>query len=90
MFKDRVAVITGSASPAGLGCATAEALAEQGCNIVISDINQENCDKTAAMIAEKYGVKAIGVAANVTKKADNTALATAALEKNGPPRHLGE
>lgn len=83
MFKDRVAVITGSASPAGLGCATAEALAEQGCNIVISDINQENCDKTAQMIAEKYGVKAIGVAANVTKKADNTALAAAAVEKLG-------
>ncbi|MBS0619149.1 MAG: glucose 1-dehydrogenase [Spirochaetes bacterium] len=83
MFKDKVAVITGSASPQGLGCATAEALAEQGCNIVISDINQENCDKTAAMIAEKHGVKAVGVAANVTKKVDNHTLATSAVEKLG-------
>lgn len=83
MFKDRVAVITGSASPLGLGCATAEALAEQGCNIIIADISQENCDKTADMIATKHGVKAIGVAANVTKKADMTALAAAAVEKLG-------
>lgn len=83
MFKDRVAVITGSASPLGLGCATAEALAEKGCNIVIADISEENCQKTADMIATKHGVKAIGVAANVTKKADMTALANAAVEKLG-------
>ncbi len=83
MFKDQVAVITGSASPQGLGCATAEALAEKGCNIVISDISQENCDKTAAMIAEKYGVKAVGIAANVTKKDDVVALANGAVEKLG-------
>jgi 3-oxoacyl-[acyl-carrier protein] reductase len=66
MFKDRVAVITGSAR--GIGRAIAEALAEQGCNIVISDVNQEGSQKTADEIAAKYNVKAIGVGANVTKK----------------------
>lgn len=81
MFKDRVAVITGSAR--GIGRAIAEALAEQGCNIVISDVNAEGCQKTADEIATRYGVKAIGQAANVTKKEDMTALANTAVEKLG-------
>jgi len=81
MFKDRVAVITGSAR--GIGRAIAEALAEQQCNIVISDVNGEACQKTADEIATKYQVKAIGVAGNVTKKEDMTALANAAVEKLG-------
>lgn len=81
MFKDRVAVITGSQR--GIGRAIAESLAEQGCNIVISDINGEGAQKTADEIAAKYGVKAIGVSCNVTKKDEQTALANAAVEKLG-------
>lgn len=81
MFKDRVAAITGSAR--GIGRAIAEALAEQHCNIVISDVNADNCQKTADEIAAKYNVKTIAVAANVTKKEDMTALANAAVEKLG-------
>ena len=81
MFKDRVAVITGSQR--GIGRAIAESLAEKGCNIVISDINAEGAQKTADEIAAKYNVKAIGVSCNVTKKEEQTALANAAVEKLG-------
>jgi len=81
MFKDRVAVITGSQR--GIGRAIAEAFAEQGGNVVISDINAEGAQKTAEEIAAKYGVKAIGVGCNVTKKEEQTALANAAVEKLG-------
>ncbi len=81
MFKDRVAVITGSQR--GIGRAIAESLAEKGCNIVISDINAEGAQTTADEIAAKYGVKAIGVGCNVTKKEEQTALANAAVEKLG-------
>ena len=81
MFKDRVAVITGSQR--GIGRAIAESLAEKGCNIVISDINAEGAQKTADEIAAKFGVKAIGVGCNVTKKDEQTALANAAVEKLG-------
>jgi len=81
MFKDRVAVITGSQR--GIGRAIAESLAEQGCNIAISDINAEGAQTTADEIAAKYGVKAIGVGCNVTKKEEQTALANAAVEKLG-------
>ncbi|HMV36292.1 MAG TPA: 3-oxoacyl-[acyl-carrier-protein] reductase [Turneriella sp.] len=81
MFKDRVAVITGSQR--GIGRAIAESLAEKGCNIVISDINAEGAQKTADEIAAQFGVKAIGVGCNVTKKEEQTALANAAVEKLG-------
>jgi 3-oxoacyl-[acyl-carrier protein] reductase len=81
MFKDRVAVITGSQR--GIGRAIAESLAEKQCNIVISDINAEGAQKTADEIAAKYGVQAIGVGCNVTKKDEQTALANAAVEKLG-------
>lgn len=81
MFKDRVAVITGSQR--GIGRAIAESLAEKGCNIVISDINTEGAQKTADEIAAQFGVKAIGVGCNVTKKEEQTALANAAVEKLG-------
>ena len=81
MFKDRVAVITGSQR--GIGRAIAEAFAEQGGNVIISDINVEGAQKTAEEIAAKYSVKAIGVGCNVTKKEEQTALANAAVEKLG-------
>ncbi|GAB4423537.1 MAG: SDR family oxidoreductase [Turneriella sp.] len=81
MFKDRVAVITGSQR--GIGRAIAEAFAEQGGSVVISDINAEGAQKTADDIAAKYGVKTIGVGCNVTKKEEQTALANAAVEKLG-------
>lgn len=38
-FKDKVAVITGSGGRYGIGRATATLLAEQGCKIVLSDID---------------------------------------------------
>src|SRR5690606_23029957 len=55
-LENRVAFITGGAS--GIGHATALALAAEGANIVIADINSDAADKAAAEVA-KLGVKAI-------------------------------
>lgn len=81
MFENKVAVITGSAR--GIGRAIAESLAEKKCNIVISDINPEASQKTADEIEQKYKVKTLAVAGNVTKKEDMVNLATQAFEKLG-------
>lgn len=80
-LKGKTAVITGSAR--GIGRAIAEALAEAGANVVISDINQEASDATAKEIADKYQVEAIGVTANVAKKAETDELINKAIEKFG-------
>ena len=60
----RVAVITGCST--GLGVQMAEALASQGCEIVCLARRQNMVDANAAMLTEKYGVKAIGVTCDVT------------------------
>ncbi len=81
MFENRTAVITGSAR--GIGRAIAEAFAEKKCNVVISDIQDVLAQKTADEIAKQYGVKAIAVAANVTKKEDCVKLADEAVKQLG-------
>ena len=63
-LTDQVAVITGCST--GLGVQMAEALANQGCNIVCLARRKEKVDENAAMLKEKYGVKAIGVVCDVT------------------------
>ena len=63
-LKGQVAVVTGCST--GLGVQMAEALANQGCNIVCLARRKEKVDENAAMLKEKYGVKAIGVVCDVT------------------------
>ena len=63
----QVAVVTGCST--GLGVQMAEALASQGASIVCLARRKANVDANAAMLREKYGVKAIGVVCDVTDTA---------------------
>ena len=80
-LKDQLAVVTGGAQ--GIGRAIAEALAAEGANLVLADINAEGAAETAAQIAEKTGVKAEGVACDVSKPEACTELITGAAERHG-------
>ena len=60
----QVALITGCST--GLGVQMAEALATQGCNIVALARRQSKVDEVAAMLTEKHGVEAMGVACDLT------------------------
>jgi len=64
MLKNKVAVITGSAR--GIGKAIAIALAKEGANVVISDINLSLAQATAEEI-KKTGSNAIALELNVAK-----------------------
>lgn len=61
-LKDQVAVVTGSGR--GIGRAIAEKLMAHGAKIVISDINEELCNKTAGELVGQGDV--IAVPCNVT------------------------
>lgn len=74
-LKDTSAVITGAGN--GIGKAIALALAAEGVNVAIADIEEEAAH-TAAEQAMALGVKAIAVRTDVTREADLTALADAA------------
>ncbi|MFA6548957.1 MAG: 3-oxoacyl-[acyl-carrier-protein] reductase [Candidatus Margulisiibacteriota bacterium] len=66
-LKDKVALVTGAAQ--GIGKSIAIALAKNGANIVVSDINLELAAQTAKEI-ESLGVKTIAIKTNVADLAD--------------------
>ena len=67
-LKDKVAVITGGSI--GIGLAVAEGLAQEGVHLALCARNEERLQAKVNEISEKYGVKAIGVPADVTQADD--------------------
>jgi 3-oxoacyl-[acyl-carrier protein] reductase len=65
MLKNKTAIVTGSAK--GIGREIALALAEEGFNVVVSDIDQEGCGKVAEEIKNK-GVNSLAVECDVSQK----------------------
>lgn len=61
----RTAILTGAASPRGIGRATAHYLAELGWNIGIIDLDGDASAAVAAEIEEQHGVIAAGAGANI-------------------------
>ena len=81
-LKDRVALITGAGSQIGFGKAIALTLAEEGCDIIVNDINLDDARKTAKEV-EALGRRAIAVKADVTNKAEVQAMVKKALDEFG-------
>lgn len=65
----RTVVLTGAASPRGIGRASAHYLAERGWNIGIIDVEAEAAKRVAEEIALEHGVKAAGAGADVSDEA---------------------
>jgi NAD(P)-dependent dehydrogenase (short-subunit alcohol dehydrogenase family) len=81
-LKGKVALVTGAGSQVGFGKAICMLLAQEGCDIIGSDINLEGTQNTIADV-EKLGRKGLALKCNITVKADCQAMAKAALEKFG-------
>ncbi len=76
-FTGKVVIVTGSAR--GIGRAIAQAFADQGARVVISDLDQALVES----VASEIGHGAIGVKANVTDSSEVEALMASVLEKLG-------
>ncbi|HEX3953540.1 MAG TPA: 3-hydroxybutyrate dehydrogenase [Stellaceae bacterium] len=82
MLKGKTAIVTGSTSGIGLGIATA--FAAEGCDIVLNGFGDPAAiERTRAELAQKHGVRAAYVSADLSKPADNRALVAAAARQFG-------
>jgi NAD(P)-dependent dehydrogenase (short-subunit alcohol dehydrogenase family) len=81
----KVAIVTGGAR--GIGRAVAVALASEGASVVIADVSGDGAGDAAASI-RALGHRAIGVAADISERAEVEALVTAAEGAFGTPTVL--
>lgn len=65
---ERTVILTGAASPRGIGRYTAFYLAEQGWNVGILDVDGEAAAQTAKEVTAAHGVAAFGVGANIADR----------------------
>ena len=72
-FEGKVAIVTGSGSPHGIGREITRALTEKGCNVVVADMNLEGAQKNADDLKTEFGCDSMAVSVNVTD-ADSTAV----------------
>ena len=81
-LKDKVALVTGAGSQIGFGKAIALALAQEGCDVIVNDIDLDTAKQTATEV-EKLGRKSMAIKADVTKGADWDNMVKEALAKFG-------
>ncbi|ARE42097.1 3-oxoacyl-[acyl-carrier protein] reductase [Rhodovulum sp. P5] len=80
LLDGKTAIVTGAASPRGLGKATAKMFAEHGCRVAILDLD---AGQAQAAAADLPGEGHMGLACDVTDKAGCDAAATAVIAAFG-------
>ena len=75
----RTVILTGAASPRGIGRTTAFHLAARGWNVGIVDVDGAAAERTAHEVSDEHGVQAVGVGANVADR-EQAVAAVDALE----------
>ncbi|WP_431798464.1 SDR family NAD(P)-dependent oxidoreductase (plasmid) [Cupriavidus metallidurans] len=79
MLENKVVIVTGAASPRGIGKATASALAAQGAKVVVLDLQLADAERAALELGEGH----LGIACDVTDREACLLAARATLEKYG-------
>jgi sorbitol-6-phosphate 2-dehydrogenase len=78
---DRIALVTGGAQ--GLGAALCLRLAREGCDVVVADLNAEQAQQTAQMVAQETGRRTDAFKVNVADEEQVRALIDGVVGKFG-------
>ncbi|MEV6129047.1 SDR family NAD(P)-dependent oxidoreductase [Streptomyces violaceusniger] len=78
--RERTAIVTGAASPRGIGRATAARLAAEGWSVAVLDLDVAACHDVAARIADEHGVACLGIGVDIR---DRDAVRAAVDRVNG-------
>lgn len=81
-FSEQVAIVTAAAG-AGIGQATARALAAEGASVVVSDQHARRTAEVAAAIAAERHVPTLGVVCDVTNRAQIDEMVKMTLDRFG-------
>jgi len=81
-LKDKVALVTGTASRIGMGRTIALTLAKEGCDVVSADLDGDGARQTADEV-KALGRRAISVKTDVSNQAEVNAMVKAALAELG-------
>lgn len=81
-FENKVAVVTGTANPRGIGMAIARSLAELGCRLVLADLDGGGAEVSADELRGR-GTEALAVTTDMGDHAAVVALADAAYDRFG-------
>lgn len=79
LVENKVVIVTGAASPRGIGKATARALAAHGAKVVILDLRLEDAQAAAGELGDAH----LGLACDVTDKAACERAAQAVIARYG-------
>lgn len=82
-FKGKVAIVTGSGSPRGIGREITRTLAEKGCSVVVADMNLEGAQNNAKELSSEFGCDSMAVSVNVTDMDSVAAMFEAVFAKYG-------
>lgn len=80
-LKDKIAIVTGGAQ--GLGRAICQRLAEEGCNVIVADLQEALAKAAAAEIAAATGRTVIPFKTDVTQEPQVKAMFDTALDRFG-------
>ena len=81
-FAGKVAVVTGTANPQGIGFATGRRFAAEGCRVVLADLDGDGAEARAAELRAE-GADAIAVAADMADHDSVERLATTTYDQFG-------
>ncbi|MEK8169764.1 SDR family NAD(P)-dependent oxidoreductase [Streptomyces sp. M19] len=63
--RARTALVTGAASPRGIGRATASRLAADGWSVAVLDLDEAACQRLAEGLREEHGVACLGIGVDI-------------------------